>query len=125
MTLLELTVVILVLLSLISVLFFGARAWKRGSDRSNCIIQIHSVQKGLRGYSNLNGFSPGDAATNLKAQIIGLGKFIEVQPTCPSTGTYSFGQTFGIDSVPPMGELYMQCSLASGENHQPDNFANW
>lgn len=31
MTLLELTVVILVLLSLISILFIGARAWKKGS----------------------------------------------------------------------------------------------
>ncbi len=34
MTLLELTVVILVLLSLIGILFIGARAWKRGSDRT-------------------------------------------------------------------------------------------
>ncbi|MBC7981098.1 MAG: prepilin-type N-terminal cleavage/methylation domain-containing protein, partial [Armatimonadetes bacterium] len=34
MTLLELTVVILVLLSLISILFIGARAWKKGSDRA-------------------------------------------------------------------------------------------
>ena len=38
MTLIELTVVILVLLSLISILFVGARAWKRGSDRAGCII---------------------------------------------------------------------------------------
>ena len=34
MTLIELTVVILVLLSLISILFVGARAWKKGSDRA-------------------------------------------------------------------------------------------
>ena len=40
MTLLELTVVILVLLSLISILFVGARAWKKGSDRSANIMNI-------------------------------------------------------------------------------------
>lgn len=39
MTLLELTVVIMVLLSLISILFIGARAWKRGSDRTGCILK--------------------------------------------------------------------------------------
>ena len=39
MTLLELTVIILVLLSLITILFVGAKAWKRGSDRAACILQ--------------------------------------------------------------------------------------
>lgn len=125
MTLLELTVVILVLLTLISVMFFGAKAWKRGSDRATCILQLHSVQKGLRSYANLNGFSPGDNASNLKAQVIGLGKFIEVEPKCPALGTYNFGQTYGTDTVPPIGELYMQCSLMSIDNHVPTNYAEW
>jgi type II secretory pathway pseudopilin PulG len=125
MTLLELTVVILVLLTLISVLFFGATAWKRGSDRATCILQLHSVQKGLRSYANLTGYSPGDNATNLKAQIIGLGKFIEVQPKCPSLGTYTFGDTFGVDTIPPVGELYMVCSLAAANDHLPTNTAEW
>jgi type II secretory pathway pseudopilin PulG len=125
MTLLELTVVILVLLTLISVLFFGAKAWKRGSDRATCIIQLSSVQKGLRSYANLNGFSPGDAATNLKNQIIGFGKFIQVEPKCPALGSYTFGQTFGADTIPPMGELYMQCSLATADSHEPTDHAEW
>ena len=43
MTLLELTVVILVLLSLITILFVGARAWKRGSDRSANIMNRYSL----------------------------------------------------------------------------------
>ena len=125
MTLLELTVVILVLLTLISVMFFGAKAWKRGSDRANCILQLHSVQRGLRSYSNLNGFSSGDNAPNLKAQVIGLGKFIEVEPKCPGLGTYGFGQTYGADTIPPVGELYMQCTLSSVEKHIPDSHADW
>ena len=43
MTLLELTVVILVLLSLISILFIGARAWKKGSDRAANIMNIRNL----------------------------------------------------------------------------------
>ena len=53
MTLLELTVVILVLLSLISILFIGARAWKKGSDRSANIMNIRNTQQAIRGHQNL------------------------------------------------------------------------
>jgi len=53
MTLLELTVVILVLLSLIAILFVGARAWKRGSDRAGCIMNIRNVQQAARGHMNM------------------------------------------------------------------------
>ena len=55
MTLIELTVVILVLLSLISILFVGARAWKKGSDRAGCIMNIRNVQQGVRSFQNING----------------------------------------------------------------------
>ena len=68
MTLLELTVVILVLLSLISILFIGARAWKRGSDRAASILQIRNVQQAVRSYSNMNGKNPGDGATEIAAK---------------------------------------------------------
>ena len=53
MTLLELTVVILVLLSLISILFVGARAWKKGSDRSANIMNIRNTQQAMRGHENM------------------------------------------------------------------------
>jgi len=49
MTLLELTVVILVLLSLISILFVGARQWKKGSDRAGCIMLQRNIQQAVRG----------------------------------------------------------------------------
>ena len=85
MTLLELTVVILVLLSLITILFFGAQAWKRGSDRTLCVMHIHNVQKGVRSFSNLYGYGPGQSVTGLKARIVGLGKFVEKTPSCPGS----------------------------------------
>lgn len=125
MTLLELTVVILVLLSLISILFIGARAWKRGSDRALCIMQIQAVQKGVRSYSNLYGFSDGGNAPDLKNKVIGLGSFVEAIPICPGNGTYSFGATYGVNTIPPIGELYLQCTLATTSEHEPTNHSDW
>lgn len=121
MTLLEMTVVILVLLSLITILFIGAQAWKRGSDRAICILQIHNVQKGVRSYSNLYGFTPGSNAPNLQNQVIGMGRFVESTPNCPGGGSYSFGG----DTIPMMGTLYMDCDLAATDQHVPDVTSDW
>ena len=125
MTLLETTVVILVLLLLIAVLFIGARAWKRGSDRAVCIMHLQLIQKGVRSYSNLYGLDPGSNAPGLQNQIIGLGRFVESTPFCPAGGTYSYGQTFGTDTIPPMGTLYMECSLSVSDRHEPKVTADW
>jgi hypothetical protein len=125
MTLLELTVVILVLLSLITILFIGAVAWKNGSDRALCIIHIQKVQKGVRNYANLHGFSEGANVTNLQSQIIGLGRFVEAPPRCPGSGSYTFGQTFGVDTIPPLGDLYMRCSLSVSHDHEPTDYLGW
>jgi len=125
MSLLETTVVILVLLTLIAVLFIGARAWKRGSDRAICIMRIQFVQKAVRSYSNLYDLEPGSSVPGLQNQIIGLGRFVETIPPCPSGGTYSFGQTFGVDTIPPPGTPYMECSLSVSEHHIPNVTSDW
>lgn len=125
MTLLEMTVVILVLLSLITILFIGTRSWKRGSDRTLCIVNIQHVQKGVRGYSNLYGFEPGANVADLKNKIIGMGCFVESVPACPANGTYNYGQNSGIDTIPPIGELYMQCDRNVVDEHLPKNHADW
>ncbi len=121
MTLLELTVVILVLLTLVTVLFFGAQAWKRGSDRAICIIHIQAVQKGVRSYANLYGFQEGSTAPSLQSRIIGLGRYVETTPNCPGSGTY----TFGGDTIPVIGDLYMKCSLSPTDQHEPPSHADW
>ncbi len=59
MTLLELTVVILVLLSLISILFVGARAWKKGSDRAANIMNLRNTQQAMRGEENMKQLVAG------------------------------------------------------------------
>ena len=53
-TLIELTVVILVLLTLIAVLFVGAQIYKEGADRSACILNIRNIQLAVRSNENLN-----------------------------------------------------------------------
>ncbi len=121
MTLLELTVVILVLLSLISILFIGARAWKKGSDRAGCIMQIRNVQQAVRSYANMNGVNPAATVTGLQGLVVGTGKFVEKTPACPAAGTY----TYGGDTVPAVGTLYMTCSLATTETHVPGSYSDW
>jgi hypothetical protein len=119
MTLIELTVVILVLLSLLAILFIGARAWKRGSDRVGCILQIRQVQVGVRSFANLNGYVADQdvAPRDLKSEIIGPGKFVEAPPVCPAKGTYSFKA----NKIPKIGEIYMKCSLDKDKDHHPEH----
>ena len=72
MTILELTVVILVLLALISILFVGATAWKKGSDRAANLMNIRNCQQAMRGAQNvaldtsLTAFTSTDLATYMK-----------------------------------------------------------
>jgi prepilin-type N-terminal cleavage/methylation domain-containing protein len=121
MTLLELTVVILVLLSLISILFIGARAWKKGSDRAASILQIRNVQQAVRSYSNMNGKNAGDTVTTLEADIFGAGKFIETNPTAGShpAGT---GTSYAITAptvIPAVGTLYMTVTGTDAADYMP------
>jgi type II secretory pathway pseudopilin PulG len=114
MTLLELTVVILVLLSLISILFIGARAWKKGSDRAASILTIRNVQQAVRSFSNMNGHNPGDTVATLQTDIFGAGKFIENDPTAGThpAGTGVSYQIAAATTIPVVGVLYLTASDA-------------
>ncbi len=118
LTLIEVTLVIAVLLGLISVLFIGVTAYKQGSNRAKCILNIATVQKAVRSYQNLYELNPGGAL--VVGTITGTGKMIETQPTCPSAGTYTFGTT-----VPAAGVAYLTCSLATSDQHVPATVAGW
>ena len=119
MTLLELTVVILVLLSLISILFIGARAWKRGSDRAGCIMNIRNAQQAVRSYANMY-----NATTVPSGELIGTGRFLETAPICPGGGTYT--DLNGAVTVPAVGTLAMTCTLAPDpDDHVPGDYTGW
>lgn len=119
MTLLELTVVILVLLSLVSILFIGARAWKKGSDRSCCVMNIRNTQQAVRAYQNMYQLPEG-TTLELDGTIIGPGKFIEAPPRCPTGGLYE-----PVGYIPPQGSLAMVCNLASTQDHNPPVNSDW
>jgi len=53
-TLLELSVVIIVLLCITALLMVGAQAWCRGADRASCVINIRNIQISVRSYQNLS-----------------------------------------------------------------------
>lgn len=117
----ESTLVLLGLLGLVSVLFVSARNWKRGSDRTLCVLSQHQVQQAVRGYANLYGKGEGEEVRGLAVLLFGEGKYIEKTPLCPSGGIYSFGG----DRVPIRSELYMKCSLAADKRHFPQSAAGW
>ena len=135
LSLLELTVVIAVLLSLTSILFIGSRAWKRGSDRTLCILTLRNMQMATRSYQNLYGYDYGghpyaEGGTQDIAEHLRAKGYIE-EPVfqrsrgvhkCPSGGSYDCPLP---DIFPVKGELYMKCSLAAAEDHRPASHAEW
>ena len=89
-TLIELTVVIVVILSLISVLFIGAQAYRNGASRSACLIRQRAIHQAVLSHMNLNNAAPGDTINNdntlgatVLAQLVGPGLFFETAPMCP------------------------------------------
>lgn len=135
MTLLELTVVILVLLSLIAILFIGARAWKKGSDRAGCIMNIRNVQQAVRGHMNMNGLTVVPASTLIysapavAADPAATPPVVAVAavdgylpgPSCPAQGAY----TYTAGAAAPPGTIILACSLATTEDHIPTGTSTW
>lgn len=119
MTLLELTVVILVLLSLISILFVGARAWKKGSDRSTNILNLRNAQQAVRGHANMNPdiatideaviYGPaGDGVGGYlrrPALITGITSYVGGN-AAPAVGTLWLTATYTDNSLQPAATLY-------------------
>jgi type II secretory pathway pseudopilin PulG len=134
-TLLELTIIIVVVLSLVGILAIGSRAWKRASDRSACVMNLRSFQMATRSYQNLYGYYFGgqplpeygtqDIARHLleKGYIThNLHDQAKGTRPCPGSGTY---HSAAPDFFPMPGELYMKCSLSTAEEHVPDHIADW
>ena len=120
LTLIEVTLVIAVLLGLISVLFIGVAAYKKGSDRAKCILNISTVQKACRSYANMYEKNIADTLAADGADFVGAGLFIESAPACPAGGAYTYGT-----AVPASGTALMTCSLATSDTHVPSSTAGW
>ena len=134
-TLLELSVVIVVLLSLAALLMVGAQAWRRGSDRAACVINIRNVQTSVRSYQNMYGYSPGtmpyaDNGTQSIATHLFQKGYITEQlndaltgnRVCPGGGSYEMTQE---EVFPAVGKLYLSCSLETEQKHGMPGSAQW
>jgi hypothetical protein len=119
--LIELSIIIIVLFAFLSLLFVGATAWKRGSDRAGCIVNLRQVQLAIRGHANINRLDVGDTIVNGHNAIIGSDKFLSALPECPAQGAYSFSG----NQVPAYGTLFMSCSLNTLQNHEPELYDSW
>ena len=99
MTLIEITVVILVLLTLIAVLFIGANIYKKGANRAACILNIRNIHQAVRADQNLNKKNTSDAL--VRTVIMGDSEaYIENEPTCPADGgAYGLVGTYPLTGV--------------------------
>lgn len=124
LTLIEVTLVIAVLLGLISVLFIGVGAYKEGSDRAKCILNITNVQKAVRSYQNM--YEKNVTDTLLYTSLYGDNKMLATEPTCPSGGTYT-----AAGAIPATGTAYLTCDYSTGDDdnaelgHAPSNTDGW
>ena len=64
MTLIEITLVIAILLGLIAILFLGIFAYKKGADRSKCILQMSTLEKWAVSHGNMFEVSPSGVLLN-------------------------------------------------------------
>lgn len=131
MTLLELTVVILVLLSLIAVLLIGVQAWMRSADRGNAAMIVRNAQQGARGQCNLFGIDstttakvytteyidmvdPAGPPLPLNEEVFAPEGYVVVDPGEEGTppehpqdgNAFIFGS--GADTLPPLGSMYIE-----------------
>jgi len=125
MTLIEITVVILVLLTLIAVLFIGANIYKKGADRAACILNIRNIHQAVRADQNLENQNTGDAIVGTILGVAGSGAYFETVITCPSAG----GAHTVATTYPPIGTVGADCAtLGDATNkHFPDptTTASW
>ncbi|MGC4015421.1 MAG: DUF4190 domain-containing protein [Luteolibacter sp.] len=104
----------------IPVLFIGARAWKKGSDRAYCIMYHRSVQQAVRQYESDNHLKPGDPIDWSKV-MLDPSAAATGRKGCPTGGTYTLSST-----IPPVGELVVKCPHESDENrHEPVHHETW
>ena len=135
LTLLELSVVITILLLLVSLLFIGSRAWRRGSDRSACVMTLRNVQVATRSYQNIYGYTYGgkpyaeNGTQDIAEHLLSKGyietelyKHVRGEAPCPAGGTYICPAP---DDFPEAGQLYMECSLSGSDQHTPNSHADW
>jgi len=103
---------------LIPILFIGARAWKKGSDRAVCILAQRNIQQAVRSYQSTHALAPG-APLDMKAVMSSL-PMQTFTMTCPAGGAFELSAT-----IPPTGVLVVTCPHADDLGHMPMEHGTW
>jgi prepilin-type N-terminal cleavage/methylation domain-containing protein len=106
-TLIELTVVISVILTLLSTLFLGASYYRDSASQATCIAQITQMQKAIRSYQNLENLPYNHPIT--ESDVVGADKALGEAPQCPLGGGYTF-----LNRIPNLGEQFATCTNYGG-----------
>lgn len=123
-TIVEVTLVLSIILGLVLLLFLGLSAYKNGSDKARCVLQLAAIQKSARSCQNTDDLVPGDAmpTTYLQTEIYLPNNL----PVCPKDGSaYNYSGT-----VTDPGVAYATCNnaaLAGNLSHAPAaaTLADW
>ena len=118
LTIIELTIVVVVILGLILSLFIGARAFIEGTNRSRCLVNQRDIHMAGRCYQNLNGYQIGQAYD--PKDVVGATGLLLSQTGCPSDGEYEWS-----DRIPDFSNLFVTCTLATSDQHHPEDVVGW
>jgi len=122
MTLIELTVVIIVLLTLISVLFFAGTAYIKASNRTACLTNQATIQKAMRGYATLNQIVPTGSITWTTIKADG---YIGGLPSTMKCPTNKNGYV-ALNKVPAQGTLVAPCpDITALTDHVATDITNY
>lgn len=86
------------LLSIVPIVFIGARGWKTGSDRAACIIMQRNIETAVRDYQISNGLEAGDPL-DFQA-ILAVPGNETLNTACPLGGELIISPTVPEDGMP-------------------------
>ncbi|RBP36078.1 prepilin-type N-terminal cleavage/methylation domain-containing protein [Roseimicrobium gellanilyticum] len=119
-TLIEISLVISLLVSLLAVIFFGLDVFRQGSDQATCRMQLASVQKAVRSHANLNNMKFTDPLPEDSVVFGGGSPLLAVKPECPAGGLYTW-----LNAVPAIGVPYGDCTGTTPIHTLTGSVADW
>ena len=122
-TLIEVTVVIVVLLTLIWVFYFSAKAYVKESNRTACITNQAQIQKGVRGYQSLNQLAE---ASDFKWGVLNTEGYMSnaLKMVCPTDHVNYVDSEDGV--VPSAGKRAAPCLDPDyATAHTPTDLGTW
>jgi hypothetical protein len=122
LTLVEMSMVIGLILSLISLLFYGVANFRAQADKSRCVIKQSQLQKNLRTYCAFNNLEPGTAwpttgGANRASQANFEGGLTDPTALIDPLNT-AYDATGVIKGNPALGSLGYQCPITARPSHK-------